>query len=319
MRIFFLFILMVSALSTTILLVLDRPEYLLPLYVFIANFSMGLLLLLNNYQSKANRAFSVINFSIAIWTTSIFLYWYTSEPGFALWCSKMAYASTSFIPGFLLYFSLVFPSQEKPISRATKTIIFGPIILMLILDLSNQIVQGVEKVSWGLNLVPGPFYVVYTIYFLCYMLAALAKLIMKYRRVGGREKQQIAYVFFGFLIGSSLPIVTNLILPSIGNTSFTATGPSFSIVLTAFITYAITKHHLMDISVIISRAVAEILAILFHGIIYLTLVWLYRVYLSSNIDLLFMVWTVVYGIIVGQTHQSMRTFFQTTSEKLFLR
>lgn len=75
----------------------------------------------------------------------------------------------------------------------------------------------------------------------------------------------------------------------------------------------------MDISVVISRAVAEILAILFHGTIYLILVWLYQTFASPTIDLPFLVWTVLYGILVGQTHQGIRLFLQTTSDKLFLR
>jgi len=75
----------------------------------------------------------------------------------------------------------------------------------------------------------------------------------------------------------------------------------------------------MDISVVISRSVAEVLTIIFLGSIYLSLVWLHLIFVSSKINWLFLTWTILYGILVGQIYQRTRLFIQTTSDKLFLR
>jgi signal transduction histidine kinase len=85
------------------------------------------------------------------------------------------------------------------------------------------------------------------------------------------------------------------------------------------VAYAITKHKLMDISVVISRAVAEALTLIFLGTGYLGLVWIYRSFISAQIGLPFLAMTILYGILVGQTHPRIRFFLQTTSDKLFLR
>jgi len=74
----------------------------------------------------------------------------------------------------------------------------------------------------------------------------------------------------------------------------------------------------MDMSILISRTVAEVLTVLFHGTIYLSLAQVYQIYFSPRIDLPFLAWTLIYGIIVGQSHLKLRLFFQTTSDKLFL-
>lgn len=92
-----------------------------------------------------------------------------------------------------------------------------------------------------------------------------------------------------------------------------------SVFVLGFIAYAITKHRLMDISVVISRLAAEVITILFLGIIYLGLAWLHLTYVSPRIDWFFLSWTVLYGILVGQTYQRVRLFIQTTSDKVFLR
>jgi nitrogen-specific signal transduction histidine kinase len=103
----------------------------------------------------------------------------------------------------------------------------------------------------------------------------------------------------------------NIPLPPILN-------PFFSLYV-VMIAYAITKHHLMDISIIISRTVAELLTVTFLGSIYVCLVWFYRAYISINIDIPFLVWTILYGVLVGQTHDRIRLFIQTTADKVFLK
>ncbi|MBN3032576.1 MAG: hypothetical protein JW873_00580 [Candidatus Saganbacteria bacterium] len=111
----------------------------------------------------------------------------------------------------------------------------------------------------------------------------------------------------------------SLILPMFGYTQFGFLDSPGSLIFIGFTTYAITKHRLMDMSVVISRSVAEFLAVFFHAVIYLSLVIAYRAYVSTRIELAFLLLTMLYGIFVGQTHHRLRLFFQTTADKLFLR
>jgi signal transduction histidine kinase len=83
--------------------------------------------------------------------------------------------------------------------------------------------------------------------------------------------------------------------------------------------YTITKQRLMDISVVISRTVAWAITVIFLGVIYGALVWVYRTFVTSQIDWFFFAGTVIFGILVGETFQRIRLFVQTTSDKLFLR
>jgi len=75
----------------------------------------------------------------------------------------------------------------------------------------------------------------------------------------------------------------------------------------------------MDISVVISRAVAEVITIAFLGLVYLGIVWFQVTYVSAKINWVFLTWTILYGILVGQIYQRVRLFIQTTSDKVFLR
>jgi signal transduction histidine kinase len=292
--------------------------FLFPLFTALGNLLLGGTVILNNPKSNINRAFFVVTLSVVAWTTSIFLYWQAPDAVFAYWCSKMAYASTSLVPAFLVYFTRLYPFEEKPLSPGIKFVIFFPIFILLPLDFANLVVVGVAKTSWGYNLLPGPGYWFFSVYMVTYMIWAMANVFWRYARSVGRARNQVRYLLLGFFFGSIIPFVTNLILPQFGNTSFTSIGPSCTIIFVAFLAYAITKHRLMDISVIISRAAAEFLATLFLGVGYLLFYWFYRAYVSTRLDALFAMFSVMYGIFVEQAYPPFRTFFQTTSDKLFL-
>ena len=306
-------------LGTAASLLLDHSEFLLPFYTAVTNLILGLSIIYNNPRNKANVSFFVVTISIVVWTTSIFLYWQMADPALALWCSKTAYMSTSFIPAFLVYFSMVYPYKEKKMSLFLKTVIFAPIPILLLMTLSNLIVNGVEKLPWGYNLLTGRCYLLFTAYFVVYMVWALIALLLKALRYVGMARLQIIYVFIGFFAGSLPPIITNLILPQYGNTILTNIGPSFTILFVACTAYAITKHHLMDISIVISRFLAELLTVALYVSTYLGLVWLFKQIGQEDISWIFVLMTIAMGVIVGQTHQTIRIFIQTTSDKIFLR
>ncbi|MFA4831624.1 MAG: histidine kinase N-terminal 7TM domain-containing protein, partial [Patescibacteria group bacterium] len=282
----------------------------------LASLLLGFYALVKGYKNALNKSYAFFAFSVFFWSFGYF-FWQvaTNQAGALFWC-RVFMAGAILIPVAYFNFSLWLTGKyyEK---RLESYFSYFLGVVFLALNFTPFIVEGIsKKLYFEFWPTPGAFYPFFLGMFFFYALYSLYIMYSVFRTASGHLRSQIMYVFLGTAIGYAG-----------GSTNFllwydVPVPPIANILVLAYpllLAYAITKHHLMDISVIISRAVAEILAILFHGIIYLTLVWLYRAYLSSNIDLLFMVWTVVYGIIVGQTHQSMRTFFQTTSEKLFLR
>ncbi|MFA4843723.1 MAG: ATP-binding protein [Candidatus Margulisiibacteriota bacterium] len=295
-------------------------ELIPPLYVVPTNFILGVFVLLKNIESRINRLFSAIAISLGLWTAAVFFAASSSSPELSLLWLKASHLLGAYLTVFFLLFAWIYPKEKNENPLFHVGLLFLPALFFTITIPLDQLIKTVIILPSGAKeVLQGPLYPLYSIYFLFYFGAAFLILLKKHFRSKGREKIGIAYIFLGFFSTALFAIAFDVVLPVLGVDKFWAFGPYSTVFLIGFMAYAIVKNRLMDISVAISRFVAEILAIIFHGIIYLALVWLYRAYLSSNIDLLFIVWTVVYGIIVGQTHQGIRTFFQTTSEKLFLR
>ena len=166
---------------------------------------------------------------------------------------------------------------------------------------------------------PSPLYHLFFTYFFLTSLLCILTFFFSYIRAKGNRRFQLFNILWSSVYGYSLgglTYFTVLKIPPAYLVIIANAGIIFHMVVYA---YTITKQRLMDISVVISRAVAEVLTVFFQGAIYLSLVWFYYSYVSTSITIYFLVWTVLYGILVGQTYREIRLLIQTSADNLFLR
>ena len=63
------------------------------------------------------------------------------------------------------------------------------------------------------------------------------------------------------LFTSIFIFATNLILPILGSSQYSAMGPSFTVIMIGFTTYSILKHRLMDINIVLKKGTTYVLLI----------------------------------------------------------
>lgn len=223
------------------------------------------------------------------------------------------------IPVSFIHFNFVFLNINK---KHGKFILVNYVIAAFFL-LANLTPYFVPSTSprFGLKYFtdPSPLYHLFFTYFFLTSLLCISSFFVGYIKAKGNRRLQLFNVLWSSVFGYSLgglTYFTVLKMPPAYLVIIANAGIIFHMVVYA---YTITKQRLMDISVVISRAVAEVLTVLFQGTIYLSLVWFYRSYVSTSINTFFLVWTVLYGILVGQTYREIRLFIQTSSDKLFLK
>jgi len=314
--IFNFFVVAFLILLTGPFLVIAKGKFFFAFLVFALNFCTGLFVLSRDFRNSLNRVFFALTFFVATWSFSLSMFRATG--GFS-W-GRATYFFASFMPPIFFSFVRLFPKtlEEKMGLIDCFFYLVGAIIAILSLT-TDLIVEKVVLVSWGLDLKLGRLQWVFALYFLGVAFWGFAGLLVKYKKCYGVSRDQIKYVFLGTFLTTIVGSLVAILLPLINYSNLYYLAPPSTVIMIGFIAYAITKHRLLDISVVISRALAEVLAVFFHGTIYLILVWFYVNYISAKIDFPFLVWTVAYGILVGQTHQSVRLFIQTTSDKVFLK
>lgn len=311
------------ALIGTVLLTIFHPDFqvISGFYLILSQFYLGYFILYNNHHSEINLSFSLFSFSLAGWNLLALLITNSESVRPFFLADWLIFVMATMMILFLFDFTLVFP-KPKPYFNwpARLASLFMPLFLVVFLLINHRFIITSVKLVRGIRTpLFGPGYNIFSAYTIGYLFLAGFSLLQSYRQGGKREKAQLYYFLVGAFFSVTGFLITNLILPWTGMASLEWMGAWFSLVFIAFTAYAITKHQLMDISVVINRTLAELMSIFLLGTAYLSLVSLYRANVSNQINPLFLALTVFYGIFVGQVHHPFRMFLQTTSEKIFLR
>lgn len=264
-----------------------------------------------------NVHFSLIVFALSLWI--FFIYLVQIVP--VLFVGKLLFICASFIPLFFIAFANSFVSENKQRMIGPDFVVFGSLCIFIdVLIINNYIVSTVIFPDYGVAFGMPPTYFFFPLYFLLSLGYGFIKLVKNYKVLPADKKTQIRYFFAGTFLAACVGGTSNIIIPLLTRSqSLYSLGAASTLFIVVFTAYAITKHHLMDISIVISRFFAELLTIGIHTSFYLLLVWGYLTYVGHNIGWVFLSLTIIYGIFVGQTHHNIRIFVQTTSDKLFLR
>jgi len=284
---------------------------------FLTGFALGAFTLMNGLDSPLKKKYFYFTFCICFWSFGYFFWQIADNAGAAYFWSKVLMGGAILAPAVTFDFSLQLTDNYIQ-KRKELFLAYALTLFFLIVNFATPfIVAGNEpRMIFKYWPIPGILFAPFLFMFFFYVAYSIYILLSSYPKSSPAIKDQIKYVAFAYFIaffGGSTNYFLWFNIPILPILNFLVA------IHVAIIGYAITKHHLMDISVVISRAVAEILTILFQGGIYLGLSWLYLTYGSGRIDWPFLTWTIIYGILVGQTYQGTRLFIQTTADKVFIR
>jgi len=135
-----------------------------------------------------------------------------------------------------------------------------PALLFAALSFTKWMVHSVEWESLTSHY--GPAHSFFMIYILFGMFGGIFFLAKSYGRSIGLERTQIKYCFLGVFILSIAGILFNLIFPKLGTSKLSHLGPTTTLIMVSFISYAMLKHRLMDINIVLKRGTTYILLLL---------------------------------------------------------
>ncbi len=288
---------------------------LLGIIVAVLNILLGLFVLCRK-QGVMSTTYGFFAVSFGGWVLSIFLTLSSTVPEF--W-GGMAFFFATFGIGFIFLFSLIFPENRK-ISRRNIILIFSPVLILGIASFTDLMIQSVSVHKGYITGTFGPFMQIYQIFAPLYIFSALFMLLKKYRRGDGLQKLQLKYTLIGVALFIGPAVTTNVILPLWFNIySLNAVGPLFSIFMVSFITYAIVRHRLLDLRVVIQRGLIYTLLFIVIVGFYLALVSIlgYGFQQVTNATILFSAGiTTIMGIF---TVPAIDRYFRSTTDHIFFK
>lgn len=228
------------------------------------NLFLGFFILLKGSKKIVNKLYSLIAFSVSLWGVGMVLYRASATIGESIvWC-RILYLAPIFIVCSFLLFSYVFPEGRERIKKsvmAATLIIGGGISLLTIF--TDKIVENIISVPNEEKIIIfGGLYILYSIFISGFFIWSYINLLLRRHKSVGIFRAQISYVFWGTFLASTLGMITNLIMPTFGIFYLNWAGQILSLIMVIFIAYAIVKHRLMDIKLILRRSFVYIFSVL---------------------------------------------------------
>lgn len=221
--------------------------------VFLLNTGLGVLVFIKKtIYRKVNISFSIFSWGCAFWVLSVLLIYLFKNLDWKLFWVRSSFIGPSIISPSFFYFSLVFPKEKRKISPKLTIMIIISSLIFVFLSFTKLMVQSVQWDILSSNY--GIAHKFFSIYFMSGMIGGIFFLTKSYIISKGIERIQHKYCLLGILI-TFIPAVTfNLIFPVLLKTSkFSHLGPSSTLILLSFISYAILKHRLMDINIVLKK------------------------------------------------------------------
>lgn len=227
----------------------------------LVNILLGFFIFLRNTRSRANQAYLILTLNLILWMISSF---FTDNA----WSfnAKLIFGKITFVLGLSIGITLLNLGRSFPVKR--KSTVFdqmtiGLFVIVSVLCFTDLIVYNIELTDSGVsNIIPGKLYLVWIGTFIIASINAVLAFWQQYKNADKLGKSQLRLMMFGISIGLFFGLLTNVIIPAIAP-SLRATnyGPLATVILVATSGYAIIRHKLFDVRLVVARSLAYVFSI----------------------------------------------------------
>lgn len=278
------------------------------------NFYLGYLV----FKTKKEKShFAFLCFCIALGFWVLFYAISFSATSHTLLCTRLIVLPACFIPFTFNWFVATLYSKKNRFSTLEK-FIHGSIIFLLVTSLPTPyFITSATFINNSIDFTFGPSYNLLGLYIALGMSSGIYRMFQKYRSSNKIQQRQIQFMGLGVTLGTLIAITLSFILPGLGYTEFNKYTTTASIFNVFFVYYAITKHRLMNISLVINKTGAWVLTAVLFTIGYsISILALKQISTVSEAGYIFT--ASIFALISSSFFNKVRLFFQTTAEKKFL-
>jgi signal transduction histidine kinase len=281
---------------------------------------LGLIILSRNSRSKLNRLFLIFSFCLAIWLVNNYIAGSPTTPyTLALWANRLVFLFGG--GAILALLAFVKTITGRPWYRFDRLLLqITP--LTLVASVTPFVVQDVALQKNTYTITFGILSFPYFLLLITNVVVSISELIRERKHAENARHHQINTILKSFGLGMAGIIITNALLPFVFNYyGLTNAGSFFCTFFVVGIAYAIVKHRLFDLRLVVARSLAYILTLsslvgAYSIFGYLLTVRVFET--SENSTIRFVVTTgllVISALSFGQ----IKKFFDRITNRLFYR
>jgi two-component system NtrC family sensor kinase len=217
----------------------------------------GVFVYAKNRTSNVNKTWMILNFSASLWSWSLFARELSIERETALFFVRLCYVGAIFIPPLFFHFVSSLIKQSK---RELILAFYLISLIFLVFDFTTLFIKDVRPIlSFRYYGIPGRLFPFFVVSFVGMTGYSHYMLVKYFKKSQGLVRHQIRYLLFatviGFLGGGStfLPVFNIEIFPF---------GYYLISIYVGLVSYAIVRHRLMDIDIVLKKGTTYFLLML---------------------------------------------------------
>jgi len=226
---------------------------------------LGSIVFFNDRKSLTNQTFFVFSLVALAWNCVNYLAYQFHSPVLVLWLLRLVLFFAVWYSFNLFKFFYIFPNSEAtfpkqykqlliPITIVVSVITLTPLAIGQVNQLANTNSSSADKLGIGM--------VFFAITVISLIIGGIFIFVRKMKNVEPTARPPYRYILIGITITFSLYLIFNLILPTVfNNIHFIPLGAVFTFPFIAFTTYAILKHHLLNLKIISTEILIFVLAV----------------------------------------------------------
>jgi len=292
------------------------------IYVLIAcvGFFLAYFVFSKNRKSSINIFFSLYTIFLIGWVISLYLF-YNSDQQDVLFFGRLNFVVIEIVAYFGFYFGYFFPKKIFQFNTIFHIIVLLWLFFLVYLTMFTGLIDKNEIIELdGIKTVFGELYFIFVLHFIILVSLIFILPLCKYKKLNKLYQQQVIY----FTLGSSLSIIigtiTNIIMPYFFDIyNLQIIGPIGLFFFFGFTSYAIIKHQLLDIKIVIQRSLVYSLVFSFIIGIYLFLIFIAGLFFSQSADLASITIALITTIISVYTVPMIERYFMRVTDYIFFK
>lgn len=258
-------------------------QYILFIFVIVANLALGATILLQKRKALANWLYAITVIGVSLWAVGDMLLLGARSEELVRIGAYLFYIAPLIIPVALWLFTLVFPERSHGILPRViiGAVSFVAVSLLIYINLEWLIQDITITDSTNISTPHVPGFLVYSAYLIIFFNLTYMSLLNSYRRLRGVARQQLTYVMFGAVFASVPALFTNLFLPLVGVKHLIWLGPVFSLFAFYTVAVAMVKHKLFDIRALVARTLTYFISLVILAVAYGFLVYYAATYVFA--------------------------------------
>ncbi len=289
------------------------------LYSFFANIVIGTFVYSRNPKKLVNILFGLFSLCVSGWSVGSFFENVIPNRNLAIFILRLNYLFGVWLPAVYVHFVYTFIDLRSKFSRLKLTIFYSASVILSTFVFSPWFIKDLKLIK-GTNFLisdPGILYYFFFIFFAIGMSEVLASTLFRIRQYTGRKRTQIKYI-----------TIANAIAVFAGFEYFTRVFGFFNspplddyilVVYLLVLAYAIVRHQLMDIEVIIRRTIlfAGLVAFVFG--IFTSVTFLVQEFLNTYIHAGRFTINLISVILIVLGYDPLRKFLMDVTDKFLFQ